>query len=84
MNKPICLAMSILESSKTVMYEFWYHYTKPKYGNKANLCYMDINSIIVNTKTEDVYKDNANDLEKKSDTSKCKIKGPIKQVKMKK
>ena len=23
------------------MYEFWYDYVKPKYGEKAKLCYMD-------------------------------------------
>ena len=30
MNKPICLGMSILDISKTLMYEFWYDYVKPK------------------------------------------------------
>ena len=23
------------------MYEFWYDYIKPKYGEKTELCYMD-------------------------------------------
>ena len=23
------------------MYEFWYDYVKPKYGEKAKLCYID-------------------------------------------
>ena len=32
MNKPIYLGLSILEISKTVMYEFWYDYVRPKYG----------------------------------------------------
>ena len=32
MNKPICLGLSILELSKILMYEFWYDYVKPKYG----------------------------------------------------
>ena len=31
MNKPVYLAMSILDISKTLMYEFWYDYVKPKY-----------------------------------------------------
>ena len=31
MNKPICLGMSILDISKTLMYGFWYDYFKPKY-----------------------------------------------------
>ena len=30
MNKPIYLVMSILDISKTLMYEFWYDYVKPK------------------------------------------------------
>ena len=35
MSKPIYLGLSILEISKTLMYEFWYDYMKPKYGNKV-------------------------------------------------
>ena len=30
------------------MYEFWYDYMKPKYGNKVRLCYMDTDSFIMN------------------------------------
>ena len=41
MNKPIYLGLSILEISKILMYEFWYDYMKPKYGNDVKLCYMD-------------------------------------------
>ena len=40
-NKPVCLGLSILELSKIVMYEIWYEYIKPKYEDKAKLCYMD-------------------------------------------
>ena len=29
------------------MYEFWYDYVKPKYGEKAKLCYMDKDSFIL-------------------------------------
>ena len=39
------------------MYEFWYDYVKPKYGDNAKLCYMDTHSFIVHVKTYDVYKD---------------------------
>ena len=35
MNKPIYLGMSILDISKTLMYEFWYDYIKPKYQDRA-------------------------------------------------
>ena len=36
------------------MYEFWYNYRKQKYGEKAKLCYMDTDSLIVDVKTEDI------------------------------
>ena len=41
MNRPIHLGMSILDISKTLMYEFWYDYIKPKNQNNAKLGYMD-------------------------------------------
>ena len=31
MNKPVYLGLSILETSKTLICEFWYDYIKPKY-----------------------------------------------------
>ena len=69
MNKPIYLGQAILDLSKTLMYEFWYDYIKPKYGDKARLCYIDTDSFVINIKTEDFYKDNASDLERWFDTS---------------
>ena len=65
MNKPVYLGLSILGISKTLMYEFWYDYIKPKYRNNAKLCYMDTDSLIINIKTENFYDDIANDVEKK-------------------
>ena len=53
MNKPIYLGLSILEISKILMYEFWYDYMKPKYGDNVKLCYMDTDSFIIYIKTED-------------------------------
>ena len=64
MNKPIYLGMSILDISKTLMYEFWYDYIKPKYQDKAKLCYMDTDSFVIHIKTEDFYKNIANNVEK--------------------
>ena len=62
MNKPIYLVMSILDISKTLMYEFWYDYIKPKYQDKAKLCHMDTDSFVIHIKTEDFYEDIANDV----------------------
>ena len=55
MNKLVYLCPSILAISKLVMYEFWYDYVKPKYGEKVKLCYMDIDSFMVYIKTKDIY-----------------------------
>ena len=51
------------------MYKFWYDYIKPKYQVKVKLCYMDIDRFIIHIKTEDFYKEIANDIEKWFDTS---------------
>ena len=69
MNKPIYLGLSILEISKILMYEFWYDYIKPKYGNNVKLCYTDTDSFIINIKINYFYEDIANDVECKFDTS---------------
>ena len=53
-----------LDISKTLMYEFWYDYIKPKYQNNAKLFYMDTDSFITHIKTEDFYKDIADDVKK--------------------
>ena len=68
MNKPVYLGMSILDISKTLMYEFWYDYIKPKYGGRAKLCCMDTDSIIIFIITEDFYKYIAYDVERWFDT----------------
>ena len=44
------------------MYQFWSGYIKPKCGKKAKLCYMDTENFIVFIKTDDIYKDIAEDL----------------------
>ena len=62
MNKAISLGLSILDISKTLMYEFWYDYMKPKYNNDVKLYYMDTDSFIMNIKTNDFYKDISNDV----------------------
>ena len=58
MNKPVYL---VLEISKTLSYEFWYDYIKPKYQSNAKLSDMDTNSVIIYIKNEDVYEDISDD-----------------------
>ena len=84
MNKPIYLGVSILEISKLLMYEFWYDYMKPKYGNNVKLCYMDTDSFIMNIKAEDFSKDIANDVEKRFDISNYEVNRPLPTGKNKK
>ena len=69
MNKPVYIGMSILDISRTLMYEFWYDYIKWKYGNRAKLCYTDTDSFIIHIWTEDLFEDIANDVKKRFDTS---------------
>ena len=69
MNKPVYLGISILDISKTLMYEFWYDYRKPRYKDKAKLCYMDTDSFVINIFTEDFFEDINNDVERWFDTS---------------
>ena len=57
MNKPIYLGMSILDISKTLMYEFCYYYIKAKYWDRAKLCYMNTEIFVIHIKTEDFYED---------------------------
>ena len=84
MNKPAYSGLSILDLSKTVIYEFWYDYVKPKYGENAKLCYMDRERFIVHVKTDDIYKDIAEDVETRFDTSNFETDKPLPKGKNKK
>ena len=84
MNKPVYLGLSILNISKTVMYEFWHDYVKLKYGENAKLCYMDTASFIVYVKTDDIYKDITEDVERRIDTSSFEIDRSLPKIKIKK
>ena len=77
MNKHVCLGLSILELGRELMYEFWYNYVKPKYGEKEKFCYMGTGSFIVYTKTVDIYKDIAEDVETRFDTPNYELDKPL-------
>ena len=74
-NKPVYLGLLILERSKIVFFEFWYDYVKLKYQKSEIMLYgyiMDICYVIcfiTYLKAEDIYKDIAKDVEKRSETS---------------
>ena len=84
MKKPIYLGLSILEISKIIMYEFWYDYVKKKYGDMVKLCYVDTDSLIMNIKTKDFYKDIAQVVEERFDTSNYDVDRPLPKEKNKK
>ena len=69
MNKPVYLGMSILDLSKTLMYDFHYGYIKRKYGNRAKLLFTDTDSFLYEIQTEDFYKDISGDIKDRFDTS---------------
>ena len=71
MNKPVYLGSSVLYLSKTVMYEFWYDYVKPKHGRMQNfVIWIQTDSLYIYIKTKDIYKDVAEDVGTRLDTSK--------------
>ena len=65
-KKPIYLGLLI-------MYEFRFDYIKPKYGENAKCCHMDMDSFIVHVKTDGIYKDIAKDVETRFDISDFEI-----------
>ena len=69
-KKPVYLGQAILDLSKTMMYKFHYDYMKKKYNEvDLKLLYMDTDSLVYDIKTEDFYKDIADNVEARFNTS---------------
>ena len=66
------------------MFEYWYDDMKPKYHDRLKLCYMDTDSFIMYIKTEDFYKEIADNVEKRYDTSNYACERPLPMGKNKK
>ena len=56
MTKPVYLGLSTLELSKILRYGFCYDYAKPKYSEKAQLCYKDTGNFLIYIKTDNIFK----------------------------
>lgn len=57
LDKPIFLGMTILDISKLHMYQFYYDVLKKKYNEHIKLVYTDTDSYVIQTFTDDIYKD---------------------------
>ena len=57
LNRPVYVGMSILDLSKTLMYDFYYGQLKNQYGDRCQLLYTDTDSLLLEIETEDVYRD---------------------------
>ena len=68
-NKLLYLGMAILDISKMFMYKFWYDYIRPRYGDKAKLCYTDTDSFIIHVFIENFFEDSSEDVERWFDRS---------------
>jgi len=83
LNRPIYVGFSILDISKTLMYDFHYNYVKQKYGARARLLFTDTDSLAYVVQTEDVYRDMLGDSQL-FDTSEYPINHPLYNLENKK
>jgi len=75
-NKPVYFGMSILDLSKTLMYDFHYKYIKKKFSSKANLLFTDTDSLFYEIERKHFFKDISADVQEKFDTSNFSLNHP--------
>ena len=75
-NKPVYLGMSILDISKTLMYDFHCNCMKNKYGENCKLLMIDTDGLMYEIKTDDFYGDTKGDITEKCDTSNFRENNP--------
>ena len=68
MNKPVYVGMSILDLSKTLMFEFQFRYVKKKWEN-CEVLYSDTDSLVLWIETEDFFADISGDVAEWFDTN---------------
>ena len=77
MNKPVYLGLPFLELHKILMFEFRYDHLKPKFDEKAKFCYMNADIFIIYLKADDIYKEIAENVESRFDTSSYELDRPL-------
>ena len=60
--KPTYVGFSILDLSKTFMYDFYYNKMVKRYGSRVKLLITDTDSFILHVQTSDVYRDMVEDI----------------------
>ena len=73
MNKPVYLGLPLLELCKM----FRFDHLKPKFDEKAKFCYMNADIFIVYLKADYIYKEIAENVESRSDTSSYELDRPL-------
>ena len=76
-NKPIYIGFVILELSKLKMYQTYYKYLKPKFGDRVKLLYTDTDSFILEIQSEDLYEEIEDDIKDHYDTRKYPKNSPL-------
>ena len=57
LDKPLYLGVTVLDEAKRILYEWYYNYALPKWGDNFTSIATDTDSIYCWIKTEDVYED---------------------------